>query len=382
MLVTTSRADYGIQSRLARMLQDDPEVDFFLVVSGTHLSARHGMTIREIEGDGLRIAARVDVGVDSEPDVPHVMARAVVEFSCVIRELRPDVCILLGDRFEMMSAALACTLCRVPIAHLHGGETTVGAIDEVFRHSITKAAWLHFTACEEYRRRVIQMGESPDRVFNVGALGVENIRNAVLMSRDELSARVRLPLQGRLFVVTYHPETSGGQVPPGALDGLFAALDGFPGASLLFTRPNADSGGDALAARISAYVESRPNAVMVGSLGMTAYLSAVREADAVVGNSSSGIIEAPSLHTPTVNIGDRQKGRVRAESVIDCRPDRAEIVRALGKALEMKDSGRPGLFDNPYWSEGTAGRMLSLLKSESLEGALRKSFFDIGGVVP
>ena len=379
-LVTTSRADYGIQSHLARILQDDAEVDLSLVVSGTHLSPRHGMTVREIEADGLRIASQVDIGIDSEPDVPHMMAKAVVSFSKTLQDIQPEICILLGDRFEMMSAAMACTLCRVPIAHLHGGETTEGAVDEVFRHSITKAAWLHFTACEEYRRRVVQLGESPDRVFNVGALGVENIRRARLLPRGELSDRLGIPIAERLFLVAFHPETASGDVGVSHVDEILCALDKFPDVTVLFTRPNADTGGDAIANRFRRYVEVRDNAFMFDSLGMTRYLSAVKVADAVIGNSSSGVIEAPSLRTPTVNVGDRQKGRIHAASVIDCPAERNAVLSAISNAVAMSESGEDALFRNPYESENTSERIATLVKAADLSGATKKKFYDLSAV--
>ena len=377
MLVTTSRADYGIQSHLARMLQDDPGVELLLVASGTHLSARHGMTVREIERDGLRVASRLDIGIDLGLDVSGVMARALELFSGAVRELRPDLCVLLGDRFEMMSAAIACTLSRVPIAHLHGGETTEGAVDEVFRHSITKASWLHFAACEEYRRRIIQLGESPDRVFNVGSLGVENARRMKLLDRGELSEALGMPLGKRMFVVTFHPETASGADARRQVAELLGALDGFPDATLLFTRPNADSGGNEIAECLGRYVDAHANAAMRESLGARLYLSAVKAADAVVGNSSSGIIEAPSLGTPTVNVGCRQRGRVRAGSVVDCGAERSAISSAIDRALALSASRDQAAFANPYESDGTAGKIASVLRGASLDGAATKKFYDL-----
>ena len=340
-LVTTSRADYGIQSRLIRMLQGDDDIDFSLVVSGTHLSERHGMTIREIEGDGIRVAQKLDIGIDQERDVARVMAKAIVLFADALGQIKPDVCVILGDRYEMLAASLACTLNNIVIAHLYGGETTEGAIDEVFRHSITKAAYLHFTSCEAYRRRVIQMGESPERVLNVGSLGVENIHSVQLMTE------------------------------------LLAALGTIDDALVVFTHPNADAEGDVIAERIAAFAAHRRNAAFYKSLGAKRYLSLAKVVDAVIGNSSSGIVEVPSLRTATINIGSRQRGRVQAKSTLNCEPDRHAILEALAQSESPEYRRVVEKAENPYFKAGTAENILRIIKSFPIENGGKKKFFDL-----
>lgn len=376
-LVTTSRADYGIQSRLIHMLQERADVDFSLVASGTHLSAGHGMTINEIEQDGVAIAAKVNIGIDCESDVSRIFARAVTGFSDVLSRLGPDICVLLGDRYEMFAAATACTLNNIPIAHLYGGEATQGAHDEAFRHSITKMSHLHFTSCEAYRRRVIQLGEHPDRVFSVGSLGVENVHALDLLTRDELADELGIDFKRRNLLVTFHPATYDKGSAGGQTDELLAALGDMDNVAIVFTHPNADAEGDKVAGRIARFVECHDNAYMFASLGARRYLSLVIQVDAVVGNSSSGIIEVPSLKTATVNIGDREGGRIRAQSVIDCNPNRDDISKAISTALDPEWRECLATTINPYDKPGTAKAIVSTLVSVMLDGILKKNFYDI-----
>lgn len=373
-LITTSRAEYGIQSRLIRMLQDDCDIDFKLVVSGSHLSEKHGMTWRHIEADGVAIAEKVDIGIDSTNSVSHIMALALVKFSDVLAGMKPDLVVLLGDRYEMLSAALACTINNIPIAHIHGGETTMGAVDEVFRHSITKASYLHFTSCEEYRRRVIQLGEHPSRVFNVGSLGVENCRKFKLMTKHELEDSLGFKLGHRNVVVTFHPVTFERGAAVRQVDELLAALDEIREAEIVITHPNADAEGDAIAERFKDFAERRRNVHFFASLGACRYLSLVRHCDAVIGNSSSGIIEVPSFGVPTVNIGDRQKGRIMAESVLCCEPLRDKIHAAIEKAFSPTFVAKIIDAKNPYDKRGTAAAILRQLKSCRVDGACKKKF--------
>ncbi len=375
--ITTSRADYGIQSRLIRMLQDCADVSFSLVVSGTHLSRKHGMTVGEIEGDGIEIASRVDIGIDEETDMAKIMARAIVGFSEALSAIAPDICLLLGDRYEMMAASLACTLLNIPIAHIHGGEATEGAIDEVFRHSITKAAYLHFTSCEAYRQRVIQLGEDPSRVFNVGSLGVENIGYMDMLGREELAEKLGVRFSRRNYLVTFHPATAEQGEAISQIDELLSALGSLQDSTIVFTHPNADAGSDLIAKRIGEFVNERETAYLFKSLGARRYLSMAKCADAVVGNSSSGILEVPSLGTATVNIGDREGGRIRGASVLDCPPRAEAIAAAIAKAVELKQSGGRDAFSNPYYKPDTAKTILDTLRSFDLVGALKKKFHDM-----
>lgn len=376
-LVTTSRADYGIQSRLVRELQDDPDIDFSLIVSGSHLSETHGMTVREIERDCIQIAAKVDIGIDDEKDVARIMARAVVGFSDVLAKIRPDICVLLGDRYEMMAAAIACTLNNIVVAHIHGGEATEGATDEAFRHAITKAAHLHFTSCEAYRRRVMQLGEHPSRVFNVGALGVENVHLVDAVPKEQLASDLGVAFQRRNLLVTFHPATFERGEAGRQADELIGALSTFEDTMIVFTHPNADAESDEVVQRIVKFVAEHKNAHLFSSLGVRRYLSLVRYVDAVVGNSSSGIIEVPSLKTATVNIGDREGGRIRAESVIDCQPDRQSIISAIQLAFSEDFRKKLTSVENPYDKPNTAETILKTLKGFNINSILKKKFYDI-----
>lgn len=374
-LVTASRAEYGIQRRLIGLLDSDPEVEFSLIVSGTHLSKKHGYTVREIVNDGFPIARRVDIGIDSDLPISEIMARALTGFTRSMEDLRPDLVIMLGDRYEMLAAGLACTLLNIPIAHLHGGETTIGATDEVFRHSLTKTAYLHFTSCEEYRRRVIQLGEDPIRVFNVGSLGVENIHNYNLISRDTLERELDIKFRRRNLLVTFHPVTFQRGCGAEQVHELLMALDARDDTSLFFTRPNADAEGDQIAKMIFDFASTRGYVTVFPSLGSLRYLSLAKYVDAVVGNSSSGIIEVPSLGTATVNVGDRQKGRICAASVICCRNVCQEISSAIDKAVSDDFQASLMNVENPYDKADTASEILRVVKTAAL--SCHKVFYDL-----
>ena len=378
-LVTTTRAEYGIMSRLIDLLQNDEDVTFSLIASGTHLSTRFGMTVSELEGKGVHITRKIDIGLDSFPDgaQAEVMACALVRFTEAFKELRPDIVILLGDRYEMMAVAMACTLCCIPIAHLHGGETTEGATDEVFRHSITKASHLHFTSCEAYRQRVIQLGESPDRVFNVGALGVENARKIPLLDRKSLEESLGITFRKRILAVTFHPESFSPGAAEHQMSELVSALEEQTDCTIIITRPNADAENVVINEKIDSFVARCDAAHAYTSLGMLRYLSLLSISDAVVGNSSSGIIEAPSFGCATVNIGDRQKGRIQAASVINCRADRNEILASLEKAYSAEFRKNIATALNPYEGKDTAERILSIVKSFPLDSIAQKTFYDI-----
>lgn len=375
-LITTSRAEYGIQARLIRLLQDDDTIDFSLIVSGTHLSRRHGMSVREIEEDGVNITTKVDLKIDEDSNVSNIMARALIAFGDVLNRLRPDICILLGDRYEMFAAALACTLNGILIAHLYGGETTEGAIDEVFRHSITKAAYLHFTSCEQYRNRVIQLGEAPERVFNVGSLGVENIHFVDLIPRLELAAELGIEFSKKNFLVTFHPVTMESDSALQQVDELLTALSTLSDSTIIFTHPNADAGGDDIAERIKQFVTKNSKSYLFKSLGRKRYFSLVKCVDAVVGNSSSGIVEVPSLGTVTINIGDRQKGRLQAASIFNCQADRESIRDAIDTVVD-KGFYRLHAGVNPYEKPDTAQHIFMCLKKIPLPKTLKKQFYDI-----
>jgi UDP-hydrolysing UDP-N-acetyl-D-glucosamine 2-epimerase len=374
-VVTGSRAEYGLMRWLMELLRADPAAELLLIVTGTHLSHEHGHTVDEIAADGFSVAARVPVDVedDSAPGVARAVGAVVAGVAAELERLEPDLLVLLGDRYETFAAAAAATIARVPIAHLHGGETTEGAFDEALRHSITKMSHLHFAAAEPYRRRIVQLGEDPERVWDVGALGVDALDHITWLTRVELEDRLGgFDLGDRPLVVTYHPATLAVQGPEEAIAALTSALDAFPEHQVVVTGTNADPDRDVVERMVAAWASAQPSRVKrVTSLGQQAYLSLLALAGAAIGNSSSGIIEAPSLGVPTVNLGDRQAGRLRAPSVLDCAEEHDAVVAAIGTAL-----GRSWPAQSPFGTGGAAAQIAEILVSHPLEGILRKRFFD------
>lgn len=380
-IVTGTRAEYGLLRPLIERLVAEADFDAGLWVTGMHLAERFGLTVSEIERDGFPIAARLplDLENDTELGVSLATAQALSGFAEAIDAERPNAIVVLGDRFEVLAAATAAMLARVPVAHIHGGELTLGAVDDSIRHAVTKMSLLHFTSTEEYRRRVIQLGEHPTRVWAVGALGVDNALHLPKLSKRELEADLG-PVFGPLTaVVTFHPVTLENRTAGAQMQALLAALDRFEGLHLVFTMPNADPGNRAIFDAIEKYIlANRGRAQAFTSLGAQRYLSLVEAADVVIGNSSSGIIEAPSLGTPTVDIGDRQAGRVRAESVLHAEPRVGDIQRAIESALspEMQKLAASRL--NPYGDGHAAERIVDVLKAEASELAdLKKGFYDV-----
>lgn len=378
---TSNRAEYGLLRSVIREIDESNHLLLQLLVSGSHLSHEYGYTIDEIINDGWNVSKRVpilDDFEDSARGVCKTMGLAVAGYGEALAELEPDIIVILGDRYEALCFAVASQIHRIPIAHIHGGELTEGLIDEAFRHSITKMSHLHFPSCDSYRNRILQLGEQPDRVFDVGALGVENIRQMTLMDRETLEASIRFPLDQAFFLVTFHPVTLEHATAGDQIDELFAALNQFPAHRVIFTKANADTDGEVINAKIDGYVAEFPDRCFaVASLGLVRYLSAMKICAAVVGNSSSGILEAPSMKVPTVNIGDRQKGRVRARSVVDCEPDRTSIKNTLDAVL---DSGfRRDIQDmkSPFEKCDTAAKIVEVIASIELDGVLKKSFYNL-----
>jgi len=377
---TSTRAEYGLLRRVIKGIDTCPDLRLQVIVSGTHLVAEQGMTIKEIRADGFEPDECVDINLtdDSPVGICRSMGLALTQYGQVLMRLRPDVLVILGDRFEAFCCAAAAQICRVPIAHIHGGESTEGAVDEAFRHSITKMAHLHFSCCEEYRRRIIQLGESPQFVYNVGALGVENIRNTVLVGRTALEKSIGFLLDKPFFLVTFHPVTLEKATAGEQFAELLVALDQFADHKIIFTKANADTDGKIINGIIDAYVKKHPKrCIAFPSLGLVRYLSAMKLCDAVVGNSSSGILEAPAFKVPTVNIGDRQKGRIRAASVVDCAPDHSTITAAIGNALDPGFQILLANMYNPFEQPGTSCQIVQKLRSTNWSGQLKKSFFDL-----
>jgi len=378
-IVTGTRAEYGLLKRLIGRVHDCELTELQLLVTGAHLSPEFGMTVGEIEADGFPIADRVEMllSSDSAVGVTKATGLGMIGFADSFRRLEPDVVVLLGDRFEILGAAAAALFASIPIAHLHGGETTEGAFDEAIRHSVTKMAHLHFVAAEPYRRRVIQLGEDPERVFEVGGLGLDAIADLEALPRAELEKSLGWEFGAESLLVTYHPETIEGLDPSAQLTELLAALDMRPQTHLLFTLPNADTGGRTLIAQIKDYVASRDNAVAHSSLGQHRFLSALGYVDGVVGNSSSGLLEAPSFGIGTVDIGERQAGRLTAASVVRCDPERTAIAAQISRILSPEFRSGLEHVANPYGSGGAADAIFAVLRDCPLDNLLRKRFHDI-----
>lgn len=384
-IITGTRAEYGLFYPLLKRLECEHEFEIRIVATGMHLSPEFGLTYKEIEADGFTIDEKVEMLLSSDTGtgITKSIGIGILSFADVFERSKPDLIVVLGDRFETFAAAVAAFTARIPVAHLHGGEVTDGVIDDSLRHSITKMAYLHFTSAEKFRQRVIQLGESPDRVFNVGALGIDNIKTTKLLSRDELEERLNFKFGKQNALVTYHPVTLEKATTEKQFRELLKALDEFDDLRIIFTHPNADTDGRVIIRLIDEYVTSNPGkARWFSSLGKVKYLSTVRFVDLVAGNSSSGIIEIPSFQKPVVNIGDRQKGRIKAESIIDCIPERADIVDAIKKALSVEFQNVCTKVANPYGDGNAAAKIVDILKYENLDHInLKKGFFDLNNIM-
>ena len=379
-IFTSTRAEWGLLQGVATELRQVEDCELQILASGSHLSAQLGMTIDEIETAGFQVDARVDILKfdDSPIGICQTMGLALSGYGEALQRLSPDLIVILGDRYESFCLAAAAQVLRIPIAHIHGGETTEGAVDEAFRHSITKMAHIHFPSCEDYRNRVIQLGEAPANVFNVGALGIENIRKIQCLTRAELEASLQFSLQAPVFLVTFHPVTLEHATAGAQVQQLFDALDRFPEHQIIFTKANADTDGQVINEMIDRFAAINPQRCLaVASLGLKRYLSAMKICSAVIGNSSSGILEAPIFKVPTVNIGDRQKGRLRVKSILDCEADTNAISQAIETALT--ESFRHDIRDliHPSEQADTAQKIVRMLATVDLQGIIKKSFHDI-----
>ena len=377
---TGSRADYGLLSWVMGELTGRQDADLQTIVTGTHLSPEFGLTVREIERDGFPVLARAEIllSADTPTAIASSMGLATIKLGEILSLLRPDIVIVLGDRFESLAMAQAALVHRIPVGHVHGGELTYGAIDDAIRHAITKMAHLHFAAADVYARRIVQMGEDPKSVFNVGALGVDAAVKLPGMSRSEMEAAIGRPIRDRLLLVTYHPATLGVAPPEASVRELLAALDAFPDRQVVLTYANADTDGRRINAMIESYAQTHSaRVVAVPSLGQKLYLSLLRGAEAVVGNSSSGIIEAPACGVPTVNIGTRQDGRLRAPSVIDCAEDRASIGSAIAKTVSDEAKMVAAKRQTPYGQGDAAKRIAEIVATHNLDGITVKTFHDL-----
>lgn len=379
-IVTGTRAEYGLLYWVIKKIHESQNHELQLIVTGMHLSPEFGFTVTEIEKDGFPISKRVEILLSSDSSIGtgKSVGLGVISFSECFGELEPDLCLLLGDRFEILAAATAAMLARIPIAHCHGGEATEGLIDESIRHSITKMSHLHFTSTEAYRKRVVQLGENPNYVFNVGALGLENINKLELLTMSEVENSLGIKLNQKTFLITYHPVTLDNKSSKRMIGELIQALNRFDNVQYIFTLPNADNNGRVIIEKIKEYERKNSGNVKVfTSLGQLRYLSLLQYCSIVVGNSSSGLIEVPSFKIPTVNIGDRQRGRIAGPTVINCGVTTDEIFNAVNSAMSKSDEFELMDNPNPYDGGNSSDEILDKLDSIDLSGIIKKSFYNI-----
>ena len=380
-VVTGTRAEYGLLSRLMRMIKDSPKTQLQVIATNMHLSPKFGNTYQEIERDGFTIDCKIPIIDDNDKDdavtTVKSMAKALAGFADAYNELKPDLVVVLGDRYEILAAATAALIERIPIVHIHGGEVTEGAFDDAIRHSITKMSHLHFASTEAYRKRIIQLGEQPDRVFYTGAIGVENVKKISLMSKEEVEKEIDFKIDENTILVTYHPVTLGNRTAKDDIEDFIAALEERKDLRVIFTMPNSDTGGQFIVDAVNNYVNNTDRAKAFKSLGVVRYLSVMKQVAAVVGNSSSGIVEVPSFGIPTLNIGDRQKGRIQADSTYNCLPDKDSILKGLDKVLSKEFRELASKVHNPYEKANTAEEIFTVISTYPLEQLNQKHFYDI-----
>ncbi len=382
-VVTGTRAEYGSFRPLLQLLKDDPDFELQIVVTGMHLSPEFGLTYKQIEKDNFKINEKVETLLSSDTvvGISKSTGLGVIGFADTFERLKPDLVIVYGDRFEMFSAAVSAFLAKIPLAHLYGGEKTEGLMDEGIRHSLTKMSYLHFVSTEEYKKRVIQLGETPDRVFNVGYLALDVIRSVKLLSRNELEKDLGIRLGRKSVIVTFHPVTLEKNTSEMQFKQLLEVLNEYTDLTIIFTKPNADTHGRVIIDLIDEYTKAHPHkSSAFVSLGQKRYFSFIQLVDAVVGNTSSGLLEAPSFGKPTVDIGDRQRGRIKAESVIHCEPDKKSIKKALEKAFSKGFKDFCQTVKNPFGDGHSANRIYKLIKENmnSLNN-IKKVFYDLQG---
>lgn len=380
-VLTATRAEYGLLSPVIHKLLEWGQMKVKVVVTGAHLSPEFGLTYREIERDGITIDKKIEILLSSDTPaaISKSMGMAIIGFADYFADSRTDVLLVLGDRYETLAVCCAAMNARIPIIHLYGGETTEGAVDEAIRHAITKMSYLHLTSTEAYRKRVIQLGEDPGRVYTVGSIGVENALHRPLMKKEELEESLSFSLDRPYAVITFHPVTLESNDAEVQFRELLKAVDANASMKYIFTKANADSNGRIINQMIDEYAASHNNVIAIDSLGVDRYLSALKYAEMVIGNSSSGLVEVPSFKIPTINIGDRQKGRLKADSVIDCGPDGKEICEAIDKARSMKFKAICHSAVNPYGDGKTIEKIVAAIQEQIVEKeiVLKKKFYDL-----
>lgn len=381
-VITGTRAEYGLLYWVMKSIKSDQDLQLQLIVTGMHLSPEFGLTYKQIEKDGFYIYKKIEIllSSDSPIGISKSMGLAMISFSEAFAELEPDLVLVLGDRFEIFSAVSAAMISRIPTAHCHGGEATEGLIDESIRHSITKMSHIHFCSTEDYKKRIIQLGESPKSVYNVGALGIENINKLQLLSRKDFEASISFKLDKKYsFLVTFHPVTLEKSTAGDQIDQLIKAVDSIKDCNIIFTKSNSDTDGRIINDRIEEYVKHNSHkAVCFTSLGQLRYLSALKYVDCVIGNSSSGLIEVPSFNTATINIGDRQRGRIIGDSVVSCSSSSEDIEKAIRYAIsEEFKNDILHQSNNPYGTGNSSDTIIEVLKSTDLKDILKKQFHDL-----
>jgi GDP/UDP-N,N'-diacetylbacillosamine 2-epimerase (hydrolysing) len=381
-VVTGTRAEYGLLRPLIKKIDGNPKFELQLIATGMHLSPEFGLTYKNIESDGFQVNEKIEILLSSDTfiGVSKSMGLALISFSESYQRLNPDLIIILGDRYESFSATAAASVGNIPVAHLHGGELTEGAFDDSFRHSMTKMSYLHFTSTEEYRNRVVQLGEDPERVFNVGSLGVENILNSDLLSKKELEKELDISLNDKYLLIVFHPVTLENKTAENNFRELLKAIDKYDEEiSKVFIKGNSDTEGRIINQMIDNYVNEKNNSYAFISLCIKNYLSLLKNSFVLLGNSSSGVLEAPSLNTPSINIGDRQKGRIKAESVFDCQNKKKDILSTLKKIDDFYSKNKFENISNPYEKENTSNEIINVIENFLLNNRidLKKNFHDI-----
>tara|TARA_B110000459_G_C16617011_1_gene499487 strand:- start:607 stop:1767 length:1161 start_codon:yes stop_codon:yes gene_type:complete len=377
-VITGSRAEYGTMYYLIKEINDDPDLILQIIVTGTHLSPEFGLTYKEIIKNNFKISKKIEIiqSSDTSIGICKSMGLAMISFSEAFEELKPDICLVLGDRYEIFSAVSSAMISRIPIAHIHGGESTEGVIDEAIRHSITKMSHLHFVANNEYLKKVVQLGENPKRVFNFGTPLLDSIFNIKLLSFVKLEKALNFKLGVKNFLVTFHPVTLEENTSSIQFENLLAAISKFDDTKIIFTLPNSDTNGRVIIKMIDDFVTENPlKALSFKSLGQLKYFSALKHFNVIIGNSSSGLSEAPSFKIPTINIGDRQNGRIKAKSVIDCSPEIHNIIKGINKALSRPFQEELKKTINPYGKKGASIKIKNKIKAYDLDGILKKKFY-------
>ncbi|WP_363315994.1 UDP-N-acetylglucosamine 2-epimerase [Chryseobacterium sp.] len=379
-IATGTRAEYGLLKPLIEKMVSDPFFDLKILVTGAHLSPEFGLTYSQIEKDGFTIDEKVEMllSSDTSESIVKSMGLAMIGFADALKRISPDLLIILGDRYEMLSLASSSLIFKIPIAHIHGGEITTGAYDDAIRHAITKMSHYHFTSTEEYKNRIIQMGENPENVYNVGAIGLDNIVNLKLLTKEELESELNIQFKKYNYQITFHPATLDKTSPEVQFNTLLEAIDEQEDSFFIFTKANADTNGRIINSLIDEYIAKNPHkSKAFSSLGTLRFLSVLQHSNAIVGNSSSGIIEAPSLKIPTINIGQRQNGRTQADTVINVEVNKEEIVNAFEKVKDPEFISKLDKVKNPYGTGNTAGKIIEILKK--INPDFIKHFYNLNG---